>query len=143
MPKIFGQTIISRIKKKIISKKFYKNLQSEKCEFDEIFEWNDKLFIDFKNWILNNKINEEYNKLPKFREYWTNNMNLPFLERYYRWILRNITKYFLEAEAYDYFVNCSINNKRFKSETIEEYLKLLPLFYNCIDFPQTLIKLEY
>lgn len=134
VPKIIGQTVISKTRTNScisINKKLRALLET------------DEKINQFKEWIKLNNIHKKYTKLPTFREFWTYNEELNQKDRYYRFVIKEITRTFLEEEAYSYFVKAAIENKKFKDGKIQGYIELIPKFLTGIDYPSSLNNLEY
>lgn len=136
--KILGNTVITKILRKDFRDKSVipKSLLQKKGNLNYPQQWEDQASLhDFQEWIKEKNFMVVYGNIYVFKEIWSFNCDpkLNWRETHFRWVLRNITLYFLENESYENII--FEKNIKKGSAYIIEYLKKIPRLLHGIDLP--------
>lgn len=92
--------------------------------------------LNFKEWCQDLKKSKKSMNIKFYKDIWMNSDRFDdWRNKHYKFALKNMMKYFLEHEAFRYFLEKK-NEKKFKSENAEHYLQLISVFLTAIENPE-------
>ena len=141
LPKILGNAIISFASNKqnlVLIEKFL-NKRSKHLEYPTL--WPKLSFASLQTWLIESNMKKNFARLKTFREVW--GYNLPqspekiIGEKHFCYVLRNISKYYLENEFYPSIFH-KVNSETMQIENALCYMDKIAVFTRGLKNPNDL-----